>query len=99
MQFYVKNIEILCGQANRLEKNIILVDSQMSNFTNKLTNGLYIPPIRFSQNQEGDMCLKSLLKYLVSFVLDPPESDVRNRIKIDFDMLNRFNNNKQCLAF
>lgn len=36
----------------------------------------------------------SLLKYLVSFVLDPEESDVRNRIKIDFDMLNRFNNNK-----
>ena len=66
----------------------------MSNFTNKLTNGLYLPPIRFSSSQEYDVCLKSLLKYLTSFVLEPNEKDVRNLIKVDFDLLNRFNNNK-----
>ena len=63
----MKDIEILVGQGKRLVNDIIIVDSQMSNYTNKLTNGIFVPPFRLHNDLDDDI-LKMLLKYLGSFV-------------------------------
>jgi TFIIF-interacting CTD phosphatase-like protein len=41
---YVKSLELL--SANRFDKNIIIVDNRIANFTNRLTNGIWLPPYR-----------------------------------------------------
>ena len=38
---FVKSLEIL--QGNRRQSDIIIMDSHMSNFTNSLTNGIFVP--------------------------------------------------------
>lgn len=64
----------------------------MQNFTNKLTNGIFLPyfnPSEFGQ----DIALPSLLRYLLSFIAQDI-SDIRNKIKYDFDLLTKFNEYK-----
>lgn len=61
----------------------------MSNFTNKLTNGIYLPAYNLHEDK-NDKMLKSLGHYLMSFV-KPGVADVRNKIKVDFDLLTKFN--------
>lgn len=63
----------------------------MSNFTNKLTNGIYLPPYSLHDDKDDQM-LKILGHYLVSFKDIP---DVRPKIKVDFDLLTKFNGFKQ----
>jgi hypothetical protein len=87
--FYVKNIDILTGMGGRNPQDIIIVDCQMSNFTNKLTNGIYLPMYSL-HNDKNDIMLKSLSKYLYSFT-NPEVIDVRAKIKVDFDLLTKFN--------
>jgi hypothetical protein len=41
--FAVKNLEILTGLGGRVDKNIIIVDNHLEAFTNKLTNGIFLP--------------------------------------------------------
>lgn len=73
--FFVKNIEILGG--NRKQGDILIVDSQMSNFTNRLTNGIFLPCYRMHED-ENDVMLKTLLKYLGEFIFpDEPLPDFR----------------------
>jgi hypothetical protein len=61
----------------------------MSNFTNKLTNGIYLPMYSL-HDDKNDIMLKSLSQYLHSFT-KPGISDVRAKIKVDFDLLTKFN--------
>lgn len=99
--FYVKNIDILCGKnSGRDASNIIVIDSQMTNFSNKLTNGIYLPPFRLNSVND-DICFNSLGNYLKTFIMDDNKEliDVRLKIKTDFDLLTIFNNNKQSQSF
>lgn len=52
--------------ANRQEKDLIIVDNHMANFTNRLTNGIWLPTYRIIDDSEDDT-LKILIKYLLSF--------------------------------
>ena len=63
----------------------------MSNFTNRLTNGIFLPCYRMHED-ENDVILRTLLKYLGSFL---QESDFRTKIKNDFGLLEKFNGFKQ----
>ena len=63
----------------------------MSNFTNRLTNGIFLPCYRMHED-ESDKMLMVLLKYLGSFIYSSePLSDFRTKIKQDFGLLERFN--------
>ena len=96
--YYVKNIDILTGPlGNRNPQDIVVVDCQMSNFTNKLTNGLYLPPYSL-HDDKNDRMLKSLGQYLLSLAKSSV-ADVRQKIKVDFDLLTKFNGFKQNQAF
>ena len=64
--YYVKNIDILTGMGGRNPQDIIIVDCQMSYFTNKLTNGIYLP-LYSLHDDKNDKMLKSLGQYLQSF--------------------------------
>lgn len=72
----------------------------MSNFSNRLTNGIYLPPLRMCSDDD-DICLESLGNYLKTFIIDGNEElmDVRNKIKTDFDLLNKFEKDKQSQVF
>ena len=85
--FYLKNLDLLTKE--RKISEILIVDSVMSNFTNRLTNGIYLPP--FSLHSD-DYILKDLAKYLATF---EGLNDVRPKIKSDFNLLSMFNNYKQ----
>jgi hypothetical protein len=85
--YYVKNIDILTGSGNRNPSDIVIVDSQMSNFTNKLTNGIYLPPYSL-HDDKNDKILQTLGHYLLSL---SETADVRAKIKVDFDLLTKFN--------
>ena len=92
---FIKDIEILLGQGKRHVNDILIVDTQMSNYTNKLTNGIFLPPYRL-HNDVDDTILKVLLKYLGGFVdISNPVEDVRSKIKQDFGLLEKFNGYKQ----
>jgi hypothetical protein len=67
----------------------------MSNFTNKLTNGIYLPPYSL-HDDKNDKILQTLGHYLLSF---SDITDVRAKIKVDFDLLTKFNGFKQNQAF
>ena len=71
----------------------------MQNFTNRLTNGVFLPSFALTSASSDDL-LKVLLKYLGEFI-DPtsPIEDVRNKIKKDFNLLEKFNGYKQTQAF
>jgi hypothetical protein len=92
--FFVKNMELLIGEGQRSEKDIIFLDTEMGSYTNRLTNGIYVPLFRASE-YHSDSILKTLLKYLVEFT-DPlfAISDVRAKIKTDFNLLGKFNSYK-----
>jgi hypothetical protein len=97
--FYVKSLDVLVGEGLRKVSDIIIVDTQMQNFTNRLTNGIYFPMYRLHQD-ESDHMLKTLLKYLGEFIFPTsPLDDVRIKIKLDFDLLDKFNGFKQTQAF
>lgn len=81
---YVKNIEALTF--NRSEKNIIFVDTSLSNFANRLTNGVWLPPVQM-HSFEDDVALVSLLRYLLQ--LDDCD-DIRTKIKQDFGLTVKF---------
>ena len=67
----------------------------MSNYTNRLTNGIFVPLYRLHEDPE-DAVLEILLKYLGDFILaDPAIEDFRNKIKEDFKLLEKFNSFKQ----
>ena len=66
----------------------------MSNYTNKLTNGIFLPPYRL-HNDSDDQILKMLLKYIGGFIaIQNPVEDVRTKIKHDFGLLEKFNGYK-----
>lgn len=65
----------------------------MRNYTNRLTNGIYLP--QFSLHDDDEI-LQYLSNYLVNF---EKVVDVRTKIKTDFNLLNLFNNFKQNQAF
>jgi hypothetical protein len=52
---------------NRLKDDIILVDTNMHNFTTNLTNGIFLPPYALDKDHE-DQWLLSLGHYLKTFV-------------------------------
>ena len=96
---YVKDIGILLGAGKRVVNDVLIVDTQMSNYTNKLTSGIFIPPYRL-HNDSDDQVLKMLLKYLGGFIDQTnPIEDVRAKIKHDFGLLEKFNGYKQNQAF
>ena len=97
-EFFVKNMDILIGQGNRNEKEIIFIDTEMHSFTNRLTNGIFVPIFRVNSSNEEHNILKSLLQYLNSFIT-PPCEDFRIKIKMDFNLLEKFNGFKQTQAF
>ena len=88
----MKHIQVLTA-GGRTEENIIFIDNTMSNFTNKLTNGIFVPAFLLS---EQDFILKSLQQYLINLY---ELKDARQQIKTDFNLLNKFNNSKQNQAF
>ena len=69
----------------------------MSSFTNRLTNGIFVPCYRLHLDSE-DNTLKSLLKYLFEFI-QTQEIDFKAKIKDDFKLLEKFNGYKQTQAF
>lgn len=96
---FIKDIDILLGEGNRIVNEILIVDTVMANYTNKLTNGIFIPPYRLHNDVE-DNTLKMLLKYLGGFIdIENPVDDVRTKIKHDFGLLEKFNGYKQNQAF
>ena len=67
----------------------------MSNYTNRLTNGIFVPLYRLHEDPT-DGALEILLKYLGDFVLaDPAVEDFRTKVKEDFKLLETFNGFKQ----
>lgn len=65
----------------------------MQNFTSKLTNGIFLPAYRLHEDAT-DQLLKSLLMYILSFKKQNIV-DVRQKIKSDFNLLEKFNDYKQ----
>jgi len=61
----------------------------MQNFTSKLTNGVFLPAYRLHEDATDNL-LKSLLVYLLSFIRFNI-TDVRQKIKKDFNLLEKFN--------
>lgn len=61
----------------------------MSSFTKSLTNGVFLPSYRIHEDN-NDFLLSSLQNYLLSFVM-LEVLDVRSKIKLDFEMLKKFN--------
>lgn len=47
--FYIKNIDVLLE--NRIKDDIVLVDTNMHNFTTNLTNGIYLPPYSLDKDK------------------------------------------------
>lgn len=88
-EFFAKNLEILTGYGSRTNQDIIIVDCQMSSFTKSLTNGVFLPSYRIHEDK-NDFILNSLQNYLLSFVM-LEVIDVRSKIKLDFEMLKKFN--------
>lgn len=71
----------------------------MCNFTNRLTNGIFLPCYRMHED-ENDVMLRTLLKYLGTFIMpQEPLHDFRTKIKKDFGLLEKFNGFKQTQAF
>ena len=48
--FFVKNMELLVEAGGRSPRDIIYVDTEMSSFTNKLTNGILVPTYRLNDD-------------------------------------------------
>ncbi len=70
-----------------------MVDTTLEAFTNRLTNGIFLPTQKLLDD-ENDKMLKILLKYLGNFVLDEGAAegfDIRNKITVDFGLLEKFN--------
>lgn len=61
----IKNIEILLE--NRNKDDIILVDTNMHNYTVHLTNGIMIPAYHIDKDN-NDHWLKHLGNYLIEFI-------------------------------
>jgi len=59
----------------------------MQSFTTRLTNGIFIPSYRTSEETD-DIVLKSLLKYIDSY---SNVDDFRQKVKNDFNLLSKFN--------
>jgi hypothetical protein len=70
----------------------------MSNYTNRLTNGIYVPVYNLHEDNQ-DIVLPILLNYLTSFKDPDNHSDVRKKIKCDFKLMSKFNSQKQIQAF
>jgi hypothetical protein len=64
----------LTGEGNRSEKDIIIIDNQMSNYTNRLTNGIFLPKYRMDKDY-SDTILMDLLQYLLQFVPTQAQSE------------------------
>ena len=62
----------------------------MESFTNKLTNGIWLPSYRLDKDEKDDTLL-ILLKYLLEF---KDYSDIRVKIKSDFNLVKKFNEQK-----
>lgn len=86
------------GKGGRLKEHILYLDTDMDSFTFSLTNGIYVPPFLIDR-YGSDLTLKSLMKYLGQFI-DPIFNiqDVRQKIKTDFNMVDKFNSFKQTAA-
>ena len=67
---------------NRKKEQVIIVDTNMHNFTLQLTNGIFIPSYRVHNDHE-DTFLNSLREYLLEFV---GVLDVKQKIKNDFGL-------------
>jgi hypothetical protein len=80
---------------NRGKDDIILVDTNMHNYTVHLTNGLYLPPYHLDKDHD-DKWLYYLGQYLMEFV---HIKNVRQKIKTDFDLDKMFEESKQNQAF
>lgn len=74
----IKNIDILLE--NRNKDDIILVDTNMHNYTVHLTNGIMIPAYHADQDTQ-DYWLLHVSTYLKEFI---HEKSVRQKIKNDF---------------
>mmetsp|Transcript_21059 Transcript_21059/g.32617 ORF Transcript_21059/g.32617 Transcript_21059/m.32617 type:complete len:111 (-) Transcript_21059:254-586(-) len=42
-EFTVKNIEVLTGLGGRIDKDIVMIDTTLEAYTNRLTNGIFVP--------------------------------------------------------
>lgn len=62
---FIKNIDIL--SENRSKDDLILIDTNMHNYTVHLTNGIYLPPYNVDKDQE-DNWLLHLGHYLLGFI-------------------------------
>eukprot|EP00347_Sterkiella_histriomuscorum_P006363 403353046 len=91
--FMIKNIDILLE--NRSKDDIILVDTNMHNYTVHLTNGIMIPAYHVDKDSQ-DHWLLDLSKYLKEF---KDQKSVRQKIKIDFQLDQIFEESKQNQAF
>lgn len=93
--FFFKNIEILIDKGGRSNQDVLIIDTQMANYTNRLTNGIFVPLYRLHEDPD-DAVLTTLLKYLGDFILaDPAVEDFRTKVKEDFKLLEKFNSFKQ----
>lgn len=72
----------------------------MHNFTNRLTNGIFVPGFKIHEDNT-DTILKSVLKYLGEFIFTRhnQQLDIKSKIKLDFDLLTKFNGFKQTQAY
>ena len=84
-----KNINLLLH--NRKERDIIFVDSKVSEYAYRITNGVYVPPYEgppTAKNPETDQFFIYLFDYLKEF---ENVFDVRNKIEKDFHLKDQFN--------
>lgn len=92
-------MDVLTGEGGRQEHDIIMVDTELVSFTNRLTNGVFCPSFKLHEDPQ-DVTLKILFKYLYTFVCaEQPVDDIRKKIKADFKLLDKFNSFKQTQAF
>jgi TFIIF-interacting CTD phosphatase-like protein len=70
--------------------DIIIVDTNMHNYTLHLTNGIYLPPYTIDKDS-SDKWLLMLGSYLKEF---NKISNVREKIKRDFDLDRIFEENR-----
>lgn len=96
--FTIKNMEVLTGEGGREEQNIIFLDHDLVCFAKKLSNGIYVPPF-YIDKYKSDRILADLSTYLQEFPYQPQPLDVRPKIKVDFNLLQKFNSSKSNKSY
>lgn len=77
----VKHLQLLTE--GRSLNDIIIVETYMGNYSQNLTNGLFIPTFHPLQSAQEDFWLAALSRYLATF---EGVENVREKIRRDFEL-------------